>query len=284
VVVETVDLDTVEIRSLSSPDDYDQCVQLQRGIWGETFTEVVPPTMLKITQKVGGIAVGAFRPGGDIVGFVYGVSGMRDGRPAHWSHMLAVTADFEGQGLGTKLKQYQRERLLELGIEVAFWSYDPLVARNAHLNLNRLGGRAVEYVVDMYGSDTRSALHSGLGTDRFVVEWELRDPLVDRALSGAVPEEPIPGTEAPTVASHSRGGRILPTEGILPELPAVRVEVPEDIQLVKSKSPELGIKWRTTTRRAFLWYLGRHYRVVGFFRDKNTARCFYILSHERAGK
>ncbi|UCG87527.1 MAG: hypothetical protein JSW71_02995 [Gemmatimonadota bacterium] len=270
----------IEIRSLNSPDDYDQCVQLQRDIWGQDFTEVVPPTMLKIAQKVGGVAAGAFRPSGEIVGFVYGLSGVRGGRRAHWSHMLAVRTGFENMGLGRRLKLYQRDLLLDLGIDIAYWSYDPLVARNAHLNLNRLGARTVEYVVDMYGSDTQSALHSGLGTDRFVVEWELQHPRVVRALSGVLREEPAGMVDAPAVSSHSKGGRILPTEGVLPEVPTLRIEVPEDIQLVKSKSLELGKKWRTTTRRAFLWYLGRRYRVVAFYRDKSSARCFYVVSRE----
>jgi predicted GNAT superfamily acetyltransferase len=277
---EPVDSRDVEIRSLNSPDDYDQCVRLQRDIWGQRFTEVVPPTMLKITQKVGGVAVGAFRRAGDIVGFVYGVSGVRGGRPAHWSHMLAVRTGFENMGLGKRLKVRQRDLLLELGIEVCYWSYDPLVARNAHLNLNRLGARTIEYVVDMYGNDTHSALHSGLGTDRFVVEWELRHPRVDRVLSSAARGEPAGVADLPIVSSHAKGGRILPTEGVLPEVATARIEVPEDIQLVKSKSLELGLKWRTTTRRAFLWYLGRRYRVVAFYRDKSSARCFYVVSRE----
>ncbi len=275
-----MDFDDVEIRSLNSPDDYDQCVRLQHDIWGLDFTETVPPTMLKIAQKVGGIAVGAFGPTGEIVGFVYGLSGVRGGRLAHWSHMLAVRTGFENMGLGRRLKLHQRDLLLDMGIEVAYWSYDPLVARNGHLNLNRLGARTIEYVVDMYGDDTKSALHSGLGTDRFVVEWELQSPRVDRALSGALPHEPPGVADIPIVGSHSKGGRILPTEGVLPDVATLRIEVPEDIQLVKSKSLDLGMKWRSTTRRAFLWYLGRHYRVIAFYRDSSSARCFYVVSHE----
>jgi predicted GNAT superfamily acetyltransferase len=277
---EKPDLSEIEIRSLATPDDYDQCVGLQRDTWGEDFTEVVPPTLLKIPQKVGGISAGAFGPSGKMVGFVYGVSGLRRGRPAHWSHMLAVTPQFEGRGLGTHLKVFQRGLLLELGIEVAYWSYDPLEARNAHLNLNRLGARAVEYVPSMYGEDTHSTLHSGLGTDRFVVEWELNDTRVIQALDGVLPLEII-GTDTPAVASHAKGGRIVPTEGGLPDLPTVRIEVPENIQSVKAKSIDLGMKWRTTTRRAFLWYLGRSYRVAAFYRDPGSARCFYIVSQER---
>jgi predicted GNAT superfamily acetyltransferase len=278
---EKSDLSEIEIRSLATPDDYDQCVRLQRETWGRDFTEIVPPTMLKVPQKVGGVSAGAFGPSGEMVGFVYGVSGLRRGRPAHWSHMLAVAPKFEGRGLGVHLKAFQRGVLLDLGIDVAYWSYDPLEARNAHLNLNRLAARMVEYVPNMYGEDTHSPLHSGLGTDRFVVEWELEDLRVDQAIKGVLPLAVGGIADTPAVASHAKGDRILPTESALPDLPTVRIEVPESIQAVKAKSMELGMKWRNTTRRAFLWYLGRSYRVTAFYRDPSSARCFYVVSRER---
>jgi len=89
---------------------------------------------------------------------------------------------------------------------------------------------------------------------------------------------------APIVASRAKGGRILPREADLPRVASVRIEIPEDVQLVKRKSMELGVKWRAATRRAFLWYLGRGYRVTGFYRDPGSARCFYLVSAERGGK
>ena len=283
-MIDSKNLDDVEIRPLSSPDDYEQCVKLQRVIWGRDFTELVPPAMLKITTKVGGVTAGAFTSSGELVGFVYGVSGLRNGRPAHWSHMLAVLPEYEGIGLGRQMKAYQREILLALQIDVMYWSYDPLVARNAHLNLNRLGARIAEYVPNMYGEDTQSALHSGLGTDRFVVEWEMSGANVDGAIRDGLPLDTSATDIAPIVASRAKGGRIVPREVDLPKVAMLRIEIPEDIQLVKAKSMEIGMKWRTATRRAFMWYLSRGYRVTGFYRDPISARCFYLVSAERGGE
>ena len=277
-------LDNVEIRPLSSPDDYERCVELQRIIWGRDFAELVPPAMLKITTKVGGVTAGAFTPSGEMVGFVYGVSGLRHGRPAHWSHMLAVLPAYEGLGLGRHLKAYQREILLALQIDVMYWSYDPLVARNAHLNLNRLAARVAEYVPNMYGDDTKSTLHSGLGTDRFVMEWELSSVTVDGAINDGLPFDSSNTANTPIIASRVKGGRIFPREGALPKVTTLRIEIPENIQVVKTKSIELGMKWRTATRRAFLWYLSRGYRVTGFYRDPSSARCFYVVSRAGGGE
>src|SRR5437667_12360654 len=101
----------------------------------------------------------------------------------HWSHMLAVRERARDAGLGIRLKLYQRELLLKNGVDTARWTFDPLVAKNAHINLNRLGAVVVEHVENMYG-ESNSTLHAGLGTDRFVVEWRLADKRVARVIAG----------------------------------------------------------------------------------------------------
>ncbi len=269
----------ITIRPLQSQEDFQQCVALQYETWGDNFGECAPPSILLATQKVGGIAAGAFDAQGRLLGFVFGISGVREGRLAHWSDMLAVREEARRQGLGRRLKMYQRERLLALGIEVAYWTYDPLEARNAHLNIVRLGAWPVEYVPDMYGSRTGSALHSGLGTDRFVVEWQLRHPRVEAALASSEPGDPG-GSDAPVVNSEVRGGSVVPIEADPPELPVLRVEVPADIQRVKRRSMEQAQAWRRSTRRTLLYCLARDYRVTGFIREDSSGRCFYLLSQQ----
>ncbi len=250
---------------------------LQRETWGDSFTECVPPAILMVGQKIGGVTAGAFGPDGRLLGFVFGLTGVREGRPVHWSDMLAVREEARGRGLGKRLKAYQRELLLETGVDVAYWTYDPLVARNAHLNLNHLGTEIREYVPDMYGADTGSELHSGLGTDRFVVVWKLRDPRVERTLAGEGAADPGPAAQAPVANADPAPGGARPLEREPPQADAVRIEIPEDIQAVKSTSPETAARWRASTRRAFLHYLGHGYRVTTFYRDRESGRCFYVL-------
>lgn len=275
----------IRIRPLQGQEDFQQCVVLQYETWGDAFGECVPPSILLATQKVGGIAAGAFDARGRMVGFVFGISGVRDGRPAHWSDMLAVREEARGRGLGRRLKMYQRERLLEFGIEVAYWTYDPLEARNAHLNIVRLGARPVEYVPDMYGRQTGSDLHSGLGTDRFIVEWPLRHPRVEALASsrthGDAAEGVADADRAPVVNSEEVGGAVVPIEKDPPERAILRVEVPLDIQAVKRRSIEEAKAWRRSTRRALLRSLERGYRVTGFQRDDRSGRCFYLVNRSR---
>lgn len=259
----------VEIRLVSTAREYAACVELQRETWGAGYQGVVPATILDLANKLGGVVAGAFLDD-RLLGFVFGMAGWEDGRPIHWSHMLAVRAEVRDLGAGRRLKEFQREQVAVRGAEVMYWTYDPLVARNAHLNLNRLGARVERYVVDMYpgsGSD----LHD-FGTDRFVVAWNVAPPAV--TLPVARPNgKGAPRVEAPVVN---------PMEGDRPSMPraldapAVRVEIPSDV----FAAPELASAWRASTRRAFTHALERGYRVVAFERDPRSGRCFYVLTRE----
>lgn len=268
--------DDIVIRPLSSAEELAQGVAIQRHTWGSEFTEVVPATILQICQKVGGVAAGAFDAQQRMLGFVFGLTGVHHGRLAHWSHMLAVEPEARGLGLGKRLKLYQRDRLLERGVVEVRWTFDPLVAQNANLNLNALGADIERYVPDMYGGDTGSDLHSGLGTDRLVALWMIADHRVAQKVAGQAPGLTPALASAPIVNPGAAAGRDFPDE------PAVRIEVPADIQVVKAESLEAGRAWRATTRRAFLWYLERGYRVAGFVSGEPKGRCFYVVARSQA--
>src|SRR5687768_15021118 len=199
--IEQVD---IVVRALRSHDEYVACVRLQGDTWGEQFSDGVPASILLVGQKIGGVTAGAFAAD-ELVGFVFGLTGIRDGRLVHWSDMLAVRPEYQNHGIGQRLKQYQREAVRALGVELMHWTFDPLVARNAHLNLNRLGADASEYVVDMYGAHTGSALHA-TGTDRFIVSWAVAQPARKRA--------------------DDAGWRAAPVASDGDESPVQRVEIP----------------------------------------------------------
>jgi predicted GNAT superfamily acetyltransferase len=260
----------ITFRPLASHKDYEACIELQRMTWGREFSDVVPLSILKVTQKAGGIAAGAFSPGGRLLGFVYGLAGWAEGQPFHWSHMLAVDPAARDLGLGTRLKLYQREVLLPQGIEEVRWTFDPLEARNAHLNLNHLGAEIAEYVEDMYEGEMGSDLAKGIGTDRFIVSWKIASERVARALVDRRSGEADRFQDAP-VANPGAEARDLH------EAPRVRVEIPEDVQAVKAERPQEALAWRVSSRRALQDYLARGYKVEVFYRDSAERRCFYGL-------
>jgi predicted GNAT superfamily acetyltransferase len=252
----------VTVRQLATPGDYAAAIELQRVTWGRSFREVVPEAILKISQRVGGVAAGAFDEAGEMLGFVYGMTGLYDGRVMHWSHMLAVRPDARDHGIGGRLKQYQRELVRARGVEWMYWTFDPLVARNAHRNFNGLGVSVREYVIDMY-RDTGSDLHA-FGTDRFIVALHVDSPSVLRStpLPDALVRVPTLNdcSAADLAAALERGG-------------PVRIAVPFDVEVI---SVEEARNWRAKTRAAFLAALEQGYQVSAFQRGED--RCFYILT------
>lgn len=268
----------ITIRPLRTQEDYLACVDLQKETWGPTFQETVPPSMLRICQRIGGIAAGAFDAEGRMLGFVFGISGIENGRPVHWSDMMAVRPEARDHGVGRQLKEYQRDHLLGLGIEVVYWTFDPLVARNAHLNLNRLGTEVVEYVLDFFG-DVASDLFEGLGTDRFVVAWRIGEQRGHSVQGGAVDAAGTAGAPVVNLAPGEESATPL-VEPAGERQPRVRVQIPLDIFEVKTASPSEAAEWRVSTRQAFLTYLRSGYRVTGFYRDDAAARGYYLLAME----
>lgn len=254
----------VRIRPCETAADYGACVRLQSRTWGADYRDVVTPSLLKVSSRIGGVVAGAYLRTGEMVGFVFGLTGIRGGRLVHWSHMLAVDAAYRDLGVGRRLKEHQWEVLREMGVETAYWTFDPLVARNAHLNLNRLAASLEEYVADMY-PDTGSDLHS-FGTDRFVVSWSVTGGEILQV------RDLRPGP-APVVNVNPDGTpRCDPAEE---EASRVKIEIPGDIEpLVVSKDNSLR-RWRTSTRAAFQMYLARGYRLEGF--ERGSERGWYVL-------
>jgi predicted GNAT superfamily acetyltransferase len=262
----------IDIRPLRTLDELHACVDLQRETWGHEFTDVVPASILKVSQRIGGVAAGAFDETGRLLGFVYGLTGVENGKIVHWSDMLAVRPEARNLGLGRRLKEFQRHAMQLLGGVVIYWTYDPLVARNAHLNFNVFGVRVVEYVEDMYG-ETESPLHRGIGTDRFVVAWPVADDEMQRELA----DNHAAGTNR-----DLRDAPILNADNKIPAVRElgdhVRVEVPADINEMQQADKQQAIAWRRSTRAAFARALSDGLIVQGFVIDDCTHRGYYLLA------
>ena len=267
------------IRPFHTHQDYRACIALQEATWGAGFSEQVPMALMIVTQRLGGVAAGAFDADGTLAGFIFGLSGIENGAPVHWSDMLAVRTDCRGSGIGIGLKKYQRDAVLETGIRRMYWTFDPLESRNAHINLARLGIVAREYVENMYG-DTDSPLHRGIGTDRLVALWQLDAPRVGHRLAG---KESPPSIEELADVPRVLGCRPGPSSA-WPEpegrrrsrANAVLVAIPSDIQALKSASPELAARWREATRPVFRSYLSSGYEVRELIRGTRVSR--YLLT------
>lgn len=268
-----MDSDTIQVRPLASQAELRACVRLQQATWGDDFSDTVPTSILKVAQRIGGVALGAFDDA-DLVGFVFGLTGVERGRIVHWSDMLAVRRDARNLGIGRRLKEEQRRAALEVGAEVMYWTFDPLVARNAHLNVNRLGARVAEYVENMYGL-TDSVLHGLVPTDRLVVAWPTREDEIENRLFDVNWTVSSPDCQQAPIATPDW---IAGVEGasILPH--CVRVEIPGDAESLLRGAPEDAARWRNSVRSAMRWGLATGYTVNGFLMDQSRDRGFYLMT------
>jgi len=267
-----VDADIIEIRPLHSVEECNAAATLQREVWGQDYVDVVPATLLHVVEYVGGLAAGAFDRAGDMLGFVFGINGVRDGEIVHWSHMLGVRERARNLGLGRRLKEYQRQRMHDLGATRIFWSFDPLMSKNAYFNLNRLGAEVVEYVPDMYGT-TSSPLHLGMPTDRLIVSLRT-DGRGERRSA-------VLSADYPVMSAFPRDhDRPMPSNAT--STPAVLIEIPADILGVLSRSTSTAAQWRLGVRAHFQWALSNGYAVAGLLRDPLSDRSFYLVSRDAA--
>jgi chorismate synthase len=258
--------DGTVIRALATHEERAESVRLQEETWGAGFSEKIPAAMLLVAEKTGGIAAGAFAPNGRMLGFLFGVTGVRDGVLVHWSDILAVRKEAQGKRLGEAMKRYQRDRCRAIGVEHMYWTYDPFVAKNAHLNLNILGARVDEFVADMYGTVTNSPVHGSLGTDRFVARWLVKGEPVP------MPADPALLTDAPVVASRDGG------VASLPESARVVVEVPRDYAAILAGDLAIAKAWRLAARRAFQHYFALGHRVTAFVPGKAGDAAYLLAS------
>jgi predicted GNAT superfamily acetyltransferase len=263
------------IRPLASLEEYQACADFQEEIWGRGFSEKVSAAILMIANRLGGIAAGAFDEAGRLQGFVFGLTGVLDGRLIHWSDMLAVRDDGRDRGIGTRLKRYQRDLLLSRGIREMRWTFDPLQGRNAHVNFSKLGVICREYSENLYG-ETDSPLHRGIGTDRLVALWLMDSLRVLSRLGGERPPAVDLAAAARTLPVERTGG--FPVPGA-PRLglrdPQILIPVPAVVEEVMRRDLSLAVQWRETTRAVFVHYFSRGYEAREFFRGEEVS--YYLL-------
>jgi predicted GNAT superfamily acetyltransferase len=294
----------MEIRPLATIEEFRQVFALEMQVWGyKDPQDAVAVPILAITVRNGGILIGAY-DGGEMVAFVYSLAGIKHGKSIQWSHMLGVREDHRGTGLGTLLKLEQRKRTIEMGLDTIQWTYDPLQAVNAHLNLHRLGATVGEYEEDAYG-ESSSPLHRGTPTDRFIADWKIRSAHVERCL-GLDDEQPAARSdgrraaigeidrprpshvvrdasvgEAPKVnAVVPQGEWLAPGEADLGlTSPRLLVDIPVGFTEMQVGAMELARRWRAATREIFTTCFARGYRAVDFTLDRAGRRGTYLLTN-----
>jgi predicted GNAT superfamily acetyltransferase len=271
----------MRLRDLETLDDFAAVVRLQREVWGEACDDIAPISILVVAAKTGGILLGAEDDAGRLAAFVFSVPGIRNGRAIQWSHMLAVAPSARGQALGLRLKLAQRARAIARGCDLVEWTYDPLLASHARLNVRRLGAVVEAYLENVYGAST-SPLHGGLPTDRFIASWHVASPHVARRLEAGplVARDARVGQAPHVLATRAHGAFRVPhgEPDLARDDARLRVEIPGDFARLLLEAPDVAMAWRLASRRVFHTYFARGYRVVDVEGDRGAERPGYLLA------
>jgi predicted GNAT superfamily acetyltransferase len=253
------------VRDLTQYDEFLQIREVQQQIWGFTGGEGLYPPALNTAAENGGTVIGAF-DGAKMIGFIYGFIGIHsDRRLKLCSQTMGILPEYRNKGVAATLKWAQRQRVLENGIDLITWTYDPLEAPNARLNLHALGGVTHVYKRNVYGENF-GALGKGLPSDRFLVEWWLNsEPVVQRS-KGLRPEPIGVGSPIANRCAGSSGDRKIEVIDLNLDAPIIRLEIPNDLQAIKKTNMALALDWRLKTRELFEAYFARGYEAVDFVR------------------
>jgi predicted GNAT superfamily acetyltransferase len=249
------------VREVTTIEEYDACIRLQREVFGLPDLEISPRRHLIVSRQCGGWTLGAF-VAGTLVGFVHHLAAIGGDNLFGYSHMMAVSAALQNQGIGARLKWAQRARALSEGRDLIRWTFEPVRARNAHFNLNRLGVSVRSYAVNFYGTDyatnpaEKSAGAIGMDSDRLFATWELRSPRVE-ALAKRL-------------------------EYSLPADPAAIIQIPADFSALLKSDPTAAKEEQLRVRAEFLRALGDGLICRAFARE--GPRPEYLFYREEAGK
>ncbi|MGI5165572.1 GNAT family N-acetyltransferase [Spirillospora sp. CA-253888] len=246
---------TLTIRRLEEPGDLQDACRLFDGIWKfDPGGDPLSVEVLLTLERCGNYVHGAFS-GDRMVGASVGIFGP----PSSGDMCSYITgAATAGAGIGLALKRHQREWAAALGIRRIFWTFDPLIRRNAHFNLVKLGARAERYHVDYYGKMPDS-INGDDESDRLLAAWHLNDPAVAEAARGVPAAVPVPsGAE---VLLEARGDRPVRHDSTAATL---LLEVPHDIEKLRATDPGLAREWRVALRETLDPVLAKGGVIAGF--------------------
>ncbi len=281
------------IRPLESTADFHAAEEIERVVWPGSETDVTPLHVLTTVAHNGGCVLGAF-DADRLVGFVFGFLGTDSAsseRPAmarlkHCSHQMGVLPDYQSQNVGYRLKLAQRDFVVNQGIRLITWTYDPLESRNARLNIAKLGAVCRTYFREVYGA-MADGLNAGLPSDRFQVDWWITSARVKERLFGSrLPLVLESFTDAGATilnpATFGPAGWPRPAErpATFAGMTAL-IEIPADFQGLKAHDLALARAWKLTLRELFEAAFGAGYLITDFFHEtlRGQRRSFYALSH-----
>jgi predicted GNAT superfamily acetyltransferase len=276
--------------------DMKPAVELQKTYWGDDLESVIPAHMLFSLANYGGHVLAAMdgeRMAGVLVGFL-GTNIAESDRPAMAnlqivSKRMVVLPEYRNQGRAYRLKLAQRDMAIKQGVRLVTWTFDPLLAPNAHLNIRKLGAVCAEFRENYYGTDNTGGLAAMGYSDRLFVEWWVTHQRVRERLDGSRRDLTLSqymqaNTPLLNPSEMTDDGMVLPPQQVLvPDGSMILVEIPANFTAIAQTNLALAQTWRDHIRGVLKVVMGMGYVVTDFIRETYAGRerAFYLLSHMR---
>lgn len=264
----------VRVRLLETINECRRASEIFDSIWGTGPANAqLPAELIRALSHAGSYVAGAWL-NGSMIGAVVGILGRdREGDHLH-SHILGVMRTDRARGVGYALKQHQRAWTLDQGLRRVMWTFDPLVRRNAHFNLHKLGAEADSYHDNFYGAMT-DGVNAGDESDRLLVSWQLDADKTEEAASGALPDVHAGdllerGAVARLEVAEDGSPRIVEADGDV-----LLCATPDSIVALRRNDPSSALRWRHALRDTLGGAMRSGHGVAGFTRSG-----WYVLSRE----
>lgn len=270
----------IKIRHLHSVAELEKARQLENIVWGEK--ESIPVHQTLTSSQNGGFLLGAFIDS-KLVGFQYSFPGY-DGNSIYLcSHILAVDPRYRNCGIGERLKNAQWEESQKRGYAFISWTFDPLESANGYLNIGKLGAECSEYMENCYG-ELDDYLNSNFPTDRFVVKWtnlKQKNPPEREKKERQVEKLNVVGFRL-----NEDGMPVIEqVKTFHPGQSNIAVAIPNAIQQIKEKAPQIALDWRLKTRELFTRLFNEGWELEDFMKGHNAhAVHYYILKMKEGTK
>jgi len=222
----------LNIRNLVDFRDQDFARKIFDATWSMNAGTEITPNLLRAMIYGGSYLSGAFIDN-KMIGAALAFPATTGGLHLH-SHMTAVLDEYRDKGVGYALKIDQWQWAKKNNYSEISWTFDPLVSRNAKLNLIKLGVNISSYHPNFYG-DMPDALNAGDESDRLMVSWKV------------IGENPVNRDLIST-----------------PKSTDILIQIPADIVAIRSKDREENLLWRRKVRDQFLQAFDKGGQVVGF--------------------
>lgn len=284
----------IAIKPLKDLDALQQIVSLQREYWGDDVESVVPAHMLFSLTQHGGHVLAAF-DGNKVVGALIGFLGtsMDDPRRPAMANLhiaskrMIVLPQYRGAGIGYRLKLAQRDIAITQGVRLVTWTFDPLLALNAHLNIRKLGAMSPQFLPDYYGTIIGGNIVSNGSSDRLIAEWWVTNRRVEERLFGkrndlTLEQYLLADTVILNPANFTDDGIPTPSDGLdKPRSSLALLEIPTNFASFASANEILAKTWRRHIRGAFQAIFSEGFVVTDFIRSTYDGRdrAFYGLSY-----